>query len=81
MVIIFGVPACALRERVRCGPRCESSGTAPITALLLERPLTRGVYGRGVGVLAKDDTWSKMTNSSVALVSLTMFARKAADKG
>ena len=62
-VIIFGALACALRERVRFEePRCESSEAAPITALLLERPLTKGAYGRRVGELAKDDTWSKMTN-------------------
>ena len=50
-------------------------------ALLLERPFVRGVYGRGVEELAKDDTWSKMTNASVAFVSSTMLARKAAVKG
>jgi hypothetical protein len=77
----FGALACALRDRMRPPPRCGSSEAAPIIAALLERPFVRGVYGRGVDVLAKDDTWSKMTNSSVALVSLTMLARKAAVKG
>jgi len=77
----FGALACALRDRMRPPPTCGSSEADPIIALLLERPFVRGVYGRGVGVLAKDDTWSKMTNSSVALVSLTMLARKAAVKG
>jgi hypothetical protein len=62
-------------------PRFRSSEAVPITALLLERPFTRGVYGRGVDGLAKDETCNKMTNSSVALVSVTMLARKVADKG
>jgi hypothetical protein len=77
----FDVTACALRDRIRFIPRCGSSEVPPITALLLERPFTRGVCGRGVNGLAKDDTCSKMTNASVALVSLTMLARKVADKG
>jgi hypothetical protein len=66
---------------MRFGPRCGSSEVPPITALLLERPFARGVYGRGVDGLAKDDTCSKMTNASVALVSVTMLVRKVADKG
>ena len=77
----MGMLACALRDRMRPPPRGGSSEAGPIIALLLERPFVRGVYGRGVEVLAKDDTWSKMTNSSVALVSWTMLARKAAVKG
>ncbi len=75
------VEASALRGRVRLASRCEYSEVGPITALLLESPFTRGVYVRGVEALEKDDTCSKMTNSSVAFVSLTMLARKAADKG
>lgn len=77
----FAPLGCALRDRIRPPPSCGSSEVAPIIGLLLERPFVRGVYGRGVEVLAKDDTWSKMTNSSVALVSLTMLARRAAVKG
>jgi|HubBroStandDraft_5_1064220.scaffolds.fasta_scaffold2236676_1 hypothetical protein len=46
----------ALRDRERLAPRCESSEAAPMIALLLESPFTRGVYGRGVDVLEKDDT-------------------------
>jgi hypothetical protein len=69
------------RDREMLAPRCESSEAAPIIALLLESPFTKGVYGRGVDALEKDDTWSKMTNSSVAFVSLTMLARKAVDRG
>lgn len=55
-VIVLDVVVSALRDRVRLAPRCESSGAAPIIALLLESPFTRGVYGRGVDALEKDDT-------------------------
>lgn len=55
-ITVLGVFACALRDRVRCPPSCGSSEAAPITALLLERPFVRGVYGRGVEGVAKDDT-------------------------
>lgn len=78
----FAVLGCALRDRMRPPPRwCGSSEAGPTIALLLERPFVRGVYGRDVDELAKDDTWSKMTNASVALVSSTMLARRAAVKG
>jgi hypothetical protein len=54
---VLGVFACALRDRVRFPLGCGSSEAGPSTAPLLERPFdVRGVYGRGVGVLAKDDT-------------------------
>ncbi len=55
-VTVLDVGASALRDRVRLAPRCESSEATPRIALLLESPFTRGVYGRGVEALEKDDT-------------------------
>ena len=54
--MILDVVVSALRDRERLAPRCESSDAGPIIALLLESPFTRGVYGRGVDELEKDDT-------------------------
>ena len=71
-VAVLDVVASVSRDRERLAPSCESSEAAPMIALLVESPFTRGVYGRGVEVLEKDEMWSKMTNSSVAFVSSTM---------
>ena len=68
----------ALRLRDRLAPRRPSSVTAGETRAGVEAPCTigeiMGEYGRGVDD-EKDETWRRMTNSWVAFVSFTMFAR------
>lgn len=75
----------ALRLLVRLAPNRPSSNRAASAArrlaIGLENPLTMGEYDRRELVGENDETWSSITDSSVALVRAIMFARNTGGSG